>query len=122
MDSWQVASTFSEPVINPPLSPALDNPAIQSETEAQPRVGRWELWARRAGLVLYILICLEVGMLLLVVPWTHVWSNNGFLLRHLVLRAWAMHGFVRGAISGLGLINLWLGIWEGVHYQERPRG
>lgn len=121
MDSWQVASMSSEPVINSPLSPALDNPAIQTESEASARTSRWELWGRRAGLVLYILICLEVGMLLMVVPWTRVWSNNVFLLRHLVLRAWAMQGFVRGAISGLGLINLWLGIWEGVHYQERPR-
>jgi hypothetical protein len=55
------------------------------------------------------------------VPWTRVWANNGFLLRHLALRAWAMRGFIRGVISGLGLVNLWLGIWEGVHYQEKPR-
>lgn len=121
MDSRQVASMSSELVIHPPLSPALDNPAVQTESEAQVRSSPWELWGRRTGLVLYILICLEVGMLLLVVPWTRVWSNNGFLLRHLALRAWAMQGFVRGAISGLGLVNLWLGIWEGVHYQEHPR-
>jgi hypothetical protein len=29
------------------------------------------------------------------------------------------HGFVRGAISGLGVLDLWLGISEAIHYRDR---
>jgi hypothetical protein len=27
-------------------------------------------------------------------------------------------GFVRGAISGLGLVNIWMGIAEAIRYRE----
>jgi hypothetical protein len=37
------------------------------------------------------------------------------------------NNFVRGAISGIGIIDLWIGIWEAVHYRdpvafEEPNG
>jgi hypothetical protein len=120
--NWQ-ASIFPEAQHHAArLSSTLNNPAaVETESKREAAARKWELWARRTGLILYILICLEVGMVLLILPWTAVWSNNGLLLRHLALRAIAMRGFVRGAVSGLGLINLWLAIWEGVHYQENKR-
>jgi hypothetical protein len=29
------------------------------------------------------------------------------------------HGFVRGAVSGLGLVDVWLGILETINYRDR---
>jgi hypothetical protein len=29
-------------------------------------------------------------------------------------------GFVRGAVSGLGLLDIWLGVLEAVRYRDRP--
>lgn len=80
---------------------------------------RPRLWARRVLMIIFVLVVLQVGMILLIAPWTSIWTNNEFLLQHLSVRGFALHGFVRGAISGLGLVNLWMGIWEGVHYREK---
>jgi hypothetical protein len=30
-------------------------------------------------------------------------------------------GFVRGLASGLGILDLWLGFSEAIHYHENPR-
>jgi hypothetical protein len=27
---------------------------------------------------------------------------------------------VRGAISGIGLVDIWLGVLEAIHYHDRP--
>ena len=105
-----------------PVSTAISNPptaSISTVHELTPAASRRALWARRLWLVVYVAISLWAGMLLVIVPWTRAWTDNGYLLRWLPLRAIILHGFVRGCVSGLGFINLWLGIWEGVHYRER---
>jgi hypothetical protein len=74
-------------------------------------------WSQRLGSVLLILICLELGLFLLVYPWTDGWSDNYF--------AWAVRGniqttwhafwnnsFVRGGISGIGAVNIWIAVAE----------
>jgi hypothetical protein len=37
------------------------------------------------------------------------------------LRDFVSSGFVRGLASGLGILDLWLGFWEAIHYHENPR-
>ena len=104
------------------VSTAISNPptaSISTVHELTPAASRRALWARRLWLVVYVAISLWAGMLLVIVPWTRAWTDNGYLLRWLPLRAIVLHGFVRGCVSGLGFINLWLGIWEGVHYREK---
>jgi hypothetical protein len=54
----------------------------------------------------------EVGLLLFIVPWTGFLERNYFVTGSPVLRAVVVSGFVRGAISGIGLLNLWAGLWE----------
>jgi hypothetical protein len=76
------------------------------------------LWLRRLTLALFVVVCVEVGLVLVVFPWTHVWTDNALLIRNVTLRSLAMHNFVRGLVTGLGLINVWMGIWEAVHYRE----
>lgn len=77
-----------------------------------------QLWARRLGLLVFVLICLELGIALVVLPWTHIWTDNNLLMEYPTIRFWAANAFVRGAFSGLGLIDIWLGIWEVVRYRE----
>jgi len=36
------------------------------------------------------------------------------------LRAFIANGFVRGLCSGLGVLDIWIGFWEAMHYRERP--
>jgi hypothetical protein len=55
---------------------------------------------------------LEVGFLLIVVPWSAFWERNYFAQNMPVLLDVITNNFVRGAISGLGLVNVCLGIVE----------
>ena len=81
---------------------------------------RRQLWLKRFWLVVFVLFCLEVGIILTVVPWTRVWAENSLLLGHPRIHDWLQQNFVRGLISGLGLVDIWMGIAEAVRYREGP--
>lgn len=86
-----------------------------SEQQALLRPGvRWQ-GGERWRLALWILVCLEVGLFLLLVPWSPLWTRNLWVGYYPALRPLYMNSYVRGAISGLGLINLWFGfrqVWD----------
>lgn len=79
---------------------------------------RWEIWKGRLSLIIFVLFCLEIGIVLTVLPWTGVWTGNSLLVSFPQLRALLISNFVRGLISGLGLVNIWMGIAEAVRYRE----
>ena len=69
-------------------------------------------------LAMFVVVCVWSGLILVVLPWTHTWTDNGLLVGNLTLRSLASQNFVRGLVSGLGFVNVWMGIWEAVHYRE----
>lgn len=77
------------------------------------------VWLQRIFVIVYVLFCLELGIVMVALPWTPLWSNNSLLVHWPALRHFLELGFVRGAISGLGFLDLWLGIYEAVHYRDR---
>lgn len=79
------------------------------------------LWMRRLSLFILVAFCIELGMLLVVLPWTRLWSDNNLILNYPALRSFLQQNFVRGAVSGVGLVDIYLGIWEAWHYKETPR-
>jgi len=50
--------------------------------------------------------------------WTRVWDHNAFLQARPMLAAMLHNGAVRGIISGLGLLDIWIGISEAVNYRD----
>ncbi len=80
-------------------------------------------------IVFFILICFEIGVLLVVLPWvaSPSWNENYLL----VLAADKMHwpwlalvmksGYARGAVSGLGVLNILLGVWEIINFKKTAR-
>ena len=83
-----------------------------------PSVGA--LWFQRISLFILVIFCLQLGVIVTVLPWlTSVWDHNSFLLAHPHLWAVMRLGPVRGIISGLGLLDIWIGISEAVHYRDR---
>lgn len=52
---------------------------------------------------------LEVGLLLLVLPWSAFWEQNYFAGIWSWTRVLFANNFVRGAVSGVGLVNLCAG-------------
>lgn len=77
------------------------------------------VWLQRIFVIVYVLFCLELGVVMVALPWTPLWSNNNLLVHWPSLRHFLELGFVRGVISGLGFLDLWLGIYEAVHYRDR---
>ena len=62
--------------------------------------------------LLLIAVFLEVGAVLVIVPWTSYWDRNYFAESMPLVEAIATNLFVRGAISGLGVVNLAAGLVE----------
>jgi hypothetical protein len=85
----------------------------------------------RLSVIFYIILCFEIGLVLTVVPWWPQgmwgfsdWGNNYFLLYAAQktgihgLQAVVASGWVRGAVSGIGLLNLGIAIWEIFHFNQ----
>ncbi len=65
-----------------------------------------------------VLFCFELGLFLLVIPWSAMWEQNYFLYRWPQLASWLMNYYLRGFISGLGLVDLGLSVWYAVHFRQ----
>jgi hypothetical protein len=57
-----------------------------------------------------LLIWLELGLLLILLPWSNLWDGNYFLNRFPVLIPILLNPYLRGAISGLGVIDAVLAV------------
>lgn len=76
--------------------------ALPSSNEAAPKNG--------LGQIILILLALETGLFLLLVPWSPAW-NEFFLPGYFSpFRPLLDNHFVRGGLGGLGLINLWVSV------------
>ncbi|HEY5404371.1 MAG TPA: hypothetical protein VIK24_15965 [Pyrinomonadaceae bacterium] len=88
----------------------------------------------RLSVIFYIILCLEIGIFLTVLPWwpqgmwgLSDWGNNYFLLYaarktgYQGLQAVVASGWVRGAVTGVGLLNLGIAFWEIFNFKQTVR-
>jgi len=79
----------------------------------------------KLSVIFYIILCLEIGLVLTLAPWIPQgffglsdWGNNYFLLYaarktgFYALQSVVASGWVRGAVTGVGLLNLGIAFWE----------
>ena len=59
-----------------------------------------------------VALLLEAGLLLILIPWSTFWDRNYFGEAIPSLRAILTNNFVRGAVSGLGLLNVLAALGE----------
>jgi len=59
-----------------------------------------------------VALLLEVGLLLVLIPWSRFWERNYFADLMPAIRLLITNNYLRGAVSGLGLINIWLALAE----------
>ena len=59
---------------------------------------------------LLVVLCFEMGALLLYLPWTAFWEQNYFLSHVPSLMPVLLHPSFRGVISGLGVVDIILAI------------
>ncbi len=83
----------------------------------------------RLTVVFFILLCFLLGMALTLFPWLDFngmgdWGDN-YLLAFVsekaglpILKAAVASNWFRGAVSGLGILNLFIAFWELAHFNE----
>lgn len=68
--------------------------------------------------VLNIMCWGGIGIILLSLPWKDVWENNYLLYLHPQFRPLVANPFVKGAVLGLGIADILIGIHEIVHFKD----
>lgn len=64
------------------------------------------------AITLSIVSSLLVGAILAIAPWTTLWDANYLLQPYPALRAVLLNPFARGTVSGLGLVNILLALYD----------
>lgn len=79
--------------------------------------------------IFFIAICLQAGILLMLLPWISFgglgdWGNN-YLLAIVtektglpILRQAVASNWFRGAVTGLGIFNLFIAFWEIAYFKQ----
>ena len=60
--------------------------------------------------VVMLLIWLELGLVLILVPWSEIWDINFFVYQYPALGFIVKNYYLRGAVSGLGVMNVFLAL------------
>ena len=99
----------------PAPAPASDTPGGNPASGSRSA----PVWLQRLSLFILVLFCVYLGILVMILPWwTRIWDHNAFLLARPALAHILHNGAVRGIVSGLGLLDIWIGISEAVHYRD----
>jgi hypothetical protein len=74
-------------------------------------------WFQRLSSVLFVIFCFELGLFLLIYPWTDAWTENylSLLAPARLETGWRLlwnNSYVRGGVSGVGLANIWIAVGE----------
>ncbi len=112
-----------------PVEGAMRSAAEAKSAQPQPQRKRPErknpapapLWLQRLSLAVLVTFCIYIGLLLLCLPWTHFWDQNPLLMAYPPLAHWLLLGSTRGVVSGLGLLDLWIGCSEVLYFTPRRR-
>ncbi|REJ79000.1 MAG: hypothetical protein DWQ47_06030 [Acidobacteria bacterium] len=78
----------------------------------------------RLTVILFILVCLEAGLLLTLLPWISDWGTNVVLIYFVdvtglrIVETVITSGWFKGAVTGLGIFNLLVGFWEIAHFSK----
>lgn len=60
--------------------------------------------------VFFILYCLEAGFFFVLAPWTRFWLGNPLFTYAPSITAIATNPYVRGLVSGFGVLHLLIGL------------
>ena len=116
-------STSPLPAANPasasgrgPLTVVATGPAAALAAEHEPdqehpSAQRIPRWLERGELFLRVLLRMYIGLAVSCAPWIPwFWDRNPLFAHFPTLAIYAANGAVRGIVSGLGLLNLWIAL------------
>jgi hypothetical protein len=81
----------------------------------------WFQKTAKAFNILFIIYSLEVGIALLWLPWKGIWENNLVLYLFPQIGPVVTSPFFKGAILGLGIDNILIGIYEVIRLKSSAK-
>ena len=101
-----------------PVTPQADLATTQSE--APQRIPNWLQQVER---FLRVIVRIYLGLLVCLAPWyPPAWEANPLFLNSPSLIHFISYGAVRGIVSGLGLLNLWIALTDALKPLLEPSG
>jgi hypothetical protein len=118
----QPESTSSSLAVSPAAlagAPPDSGPGPLPEPQAAPPQHRVPRWLERIELFLRVMLRMYIGLAICYAPWSHTfWDQNPILLQYPWLANIAASGAVRGLVSGLGLLNLWIAFHDAIRHRD----
>jgi hypothetical protein len=109
-----------QPESTPPSFAASQAPATAPGSPAQDHAPqRIPRWLERAELFLRVLLRMYIGLAICYAPWSRLfWDQNPLFAHFPTLSIIAANGAVRGLVSGLGLLNLWIAFQDALRHRD----
>jgi hypothetical protein len=118
------SSTLAAPPAPTPGPEAVSAPgskpaSVSTTHSASHPPQRIPRWLERVELFLRVLLRMYIGLAICYAPWSRMfWDRNPLFLEFPTLSIYAANGAVRGMISGLGLLNLWIAFQEAIRHRD----
>jgi hypothetical protein len=93
-------------------------PAAQTEPAPAPPSDR--RWYHRAGAILFVMFCIELGAVLVMLPWSEFYDRNVLIYLRPGWTSFFLGYPFRGALSGIGCLNFLVAIYEIADWFRRP--
>ena len=76
-------------------------------------------WLERSELFLRVLLRMYIGLAVAIAPWWPMfWDQNPLFTQFPTLSIIAANGAVRGVVTGLGLLNLWIAFRDAIRARD----
>jgi hypothetical protein len=76
-------------------------------------------WLLIIEMTLFVILRLYVGALVVLLPWRSVWTTNAWINNWPIIAGFLAQGWVRGIVSGIGLLNIWIALSVLFHRKHR---
>jgi hypothetical protein len=101
---------------NQPGQAGLPAHALENAPHAPQRIPRW---LERGELLLRVLLRMYIGLAVCYAPWSPMfWDRNPLFVQFPTLSIYAANGAVRGIVSGLGLLNIWIALQDAIRRRD----
>jgi hypothetical protein len=111
------------------ISPSLPASPAPQPGQADGAVGTLEVaghaperlppWLERTEFFLRTLLLMLIGLAICIAPWSPMfWDQNLLFKEFPQLWIYAANGAVKGLVSGLGLLNLWIAFQDAVRHWD----
>ncbi len=108
------------PVSGPLFAEVASAPALLSaHSPARNAPQRVPHWLVRTEMFLRAMLRIYLGLAVCYLPWNKVfWDQNPLFLQFPTLGVYAANGAVRGVVSGLGILNLWIALRDAIRRRK----